>query len=99
MVGSVATERSLHVWRNMYPTGAGTLGYGTRSGPQTTVSDRGTVTIPADFRRRLDIEPGDTLRWSADDEGHLSVEVVHERAGVFDGFEPVAAGETNAVEV
>jgi AbrB family looped-hinge helix DNA binding protein len=40
---------------------------------QTTVSDRGTVTIPAELRRRLDIEPGDTLRWSADDEGHLFV--------------------------
>jgi AbrB family looped-hinge helix DNA binding protein len=68
-------------------------------GPEeTTVSDRGMVTIPVDLRRRLDIESGDKLRWATDDEGNLSVEVVHQREGVFDDFEPVDAGETNAVE-
>jgi AbrB family looped-hinge helix DNA binding protein len=68
-------------------------------GPEeTTVSDRGMVTIPADLRRRLDIESGDKLRWATDDEGNLSVEVVRQREGVFDDFEPVDAGETNAVE-
>jgi AbrB family looped-hinge helix DNA binding protein len=51
---------------------------------ETTVSDRGMVTIPAALRRRLDIEPGDKLRWSADDEGDLSVEVVKQRYGAFD---------------
>ena len=68
-------------------------------GPEeTTVSDRGMVTIPADLRRRLDIESGDKLRWATDDEGNLSVEVIYQREGVFDDFEPVDAGETNAVE-
>ena len=47
---------------------------------ETTVSDRGMVTIPAALRRRLDIEPGDKLRWEADD-GELTVEVVD--TGVF----------------
>ena len=65
---------------------------------ETKVSDRGMVTIPADLRRQLGIEPGDKLRWTADEEGELSVEVVHQREGVFDDFEPVDAGETNAVE-
>ncbi|ELZ46463.1 transcriptional regulator [Halorubrum californiense DSM 19288] len=65
---------------------------------ETTVSDRGMVTIPADLRRRLDIEPGDKLRWAADEDGVLSVEVVRQREGAFDGFEPVDVGETNAVE-
>jgi AbrB family looped-hinge helix DNA binding protein len=65
---------------------------------ETTVSDRGMVTIPAKLRRRLGIEAGDKLRWNVDDEGRLSVEVVHQREGVFDDFEPVDAGETNAVE-
>jgi antitoxin PrlF len=65
---------------------------------ETKVSDRGMVTIPADLRRRLDIEPGDKLRWTLNDEGNLSVEIVHQREGVFDDFEPVDAGETNAVE-
>ena len=51
---------------------------------ETTVSDRGMVTIPAALRHRLDIEPGDKLRWSADDEGDLSVEVVKQRYGAFD---------------
>jgi len=50
---------------------------------ETTVSDRGMVTIPADLRRRLDIEPGDKLRWEADDDRALSVEVVKQRYGAF----------------
>jgi len=65
---------------------------------ETTVSDRGMVTVPVDLRRCLGIEPGDKLRWATDDEGNLSVEVVRQREGVFDDFEPVDAGETNAVE-
>ena len=65
---------------------------------ETKVSDRGMVTIPADLRQRLDIEPGDKLRWTTDEGGTLSVEMVHQREGVFDDFEPVNAGETNAVD-
>jgi AbrB family looped-hinge helix DNA binding protein len=69
-------------------------------GPEETkVSDRGMVTVPATLRRRLDIERGDKLRWTIGDDDSLSVEVVHQREGVFDDFEPVDAGETNAVEI
>ena len=66
---------------------------------ETKVSDRGMVTIPASLRHRLDIEAGDKLRWAVDDGGTLSAEVVHQREGVFDDFEPVDIGETNAVEI
>jgi len=59
---------------------------------ETKVSDRGMVTIPASLRRRLDIEAGDKLRWKTDDEGALSVEVVKQRYGAFDDFEPVPMG-------
>jgi AbrB family looped-hinge helix DNA binding protein len=59
---------------------------------ETKVSDSGVVTIPADIRRRLDIEPGDKLRWQTDDEGNLIVEVVHEGYGAFEDFEPVPMG-------
>ncbi|WP_135663708.1 AbrB/MazE/SpoVT family DNA-binding domain-containing protein [Halorhabdus rudnickae] len=59
---------------------------------ETTVSDRGMVTIPADLRRRLDIEPGDKLRWDTDEKGNLSVEVVKQCYGAFDDFEPVSMG-------
>lgn len=51
---------------------------------ETTVSDGGMVTIPADLRRRLDIEPGDKLRWDTDEAGNLSVEVVKQRYGAFE---------------
>jgi AbrB family looped-hinge helix DNA binding protein len=51
---------------------------------ETKVSDRGMVTIPADLRQRLDIEPGDKLRWKTDEEGNLSVEVVKQRYGAFE---------------
>ncbi len=66
---------------------------------ETKVSDRGMVTIPAALRRRLDIEPGDKLRWTTDGDGNLSIEVVQQREGVFDDFEPVDVGETTAVDV
>ncbi|MDL0135373.1 AbrB/MazE/SpoVT family DNA-binding domain-containing protein [Halobacterium salinarum] len=59
---------------------------------ETKVSDRGMVTIPASLRRRLDIEAGDKLRWNVDDDGNLSVEVVKQRYGAFDDFEPVSMG-------
>lgn len=59
---------------------------------ETTVSDSGMVTIPAALRRRLDIEPGDKLRWDVDEEGTLSVEVVKQRYGAFDDFEAVPMG-------
>lgn len=52
---------------------------------ETKVSDRGMVTIPASLRRRLDIEAGDKLRWTVDGEDDLSVEVVRQRYGAFDG--------------
>ena len=51
---------------------------------ETTVSDRGMITIPASLRRRLDIEAGDKLRWNIDDKGDLSVEVVRQRYGAFE---------------
>jgi len=51
---------------------------------ETTVSDRGMVTIPASLRRRLDIEAGDKLRWDVDDEGNIAVEVVRQRYGAFE---------------
>lgn len=59
---------------------------------ETKVSDRGMVTIPASLRRRLDIEAGDKLRWDVDEDGTLTVEVVKQRYGAFDDFEPVSMG-------
>ncbi|UPM42648.1 AbrB/MazE/SpoVT family DNA-binding domain-containing protein [Halocatena salina] len=59
---------------------------------ETTVSDRRMVTIPASFCQRLDIEPGDKLRWDIDEEGSLKVAVVKQRYGAFDDFEPVPMG-------
>jgi AbrB family looped-hinge helix DNA binding protein len=59
---------------------------------ETEVSDRGAVTIPVALRRRLDIESGDKLRWAVDDEGNLEAEVVKQRHGAFDDFEPVPMG-------
>lgn len=67
------------------------------SSEETTVSDRGMVTVPAEIRRHLGIGAGDKLRWTADEDGALEVEVIHQREGVFDDFEPVDAGETDAV--
>lgn len=51
---------------------------------ETKVNDRGMVTIPAEIRRRLDIEAGDKLQWDVTDEGTLTVDVVRQRYGAFD---------------
>lgn len=59
---------------------------------ETTVSDRGRVTIPASLRRRLDLEAGDKIRWDLDEDGDLSVEVVKQEYGAFDDFEAVPMG-------
>jgi len=50
------------------------------------------VTIPASLRRRLNIDAGDKLRWDVDDDGTLSIEIVKQRYGSFDDFEPVSMG-------
>jgi antitoxin PrlF len=57
---------------------------------ETKVSDRGMVTIPASLCRRLDIEPGNKLRWDTDDEGTLVAEVIKQHYGAFDDFERVS---------
>jgi antitoxin PrlF len=64
---------------------------------ETTVNDSYSVTVPAAIRRVAGIEPGDKLRWSVDETGTLSVEVVEQRYGAFSELEPVdTAEETHA---
>lgn len=59
---------------------------------ETQVNDSYSVTVPAVVRRAADIDAGDKLRWVVDEEGRLSVEVVKQRVGVFDDFEPASMG-------
>lgn len=66
---------------------------------ETTVNGSYAVTIPAAIREDLDLEPGDRLNWSIDEEGRLVAEIVRERYGAFDDLEPIDMGETDAVEV
>jgi AbrB family looped-hinge helix DNA binding protein len=66
---------------------------------ETTVTDRGGSVIPAALRERLDIEPGDKLRWELDDDDTLRVTVVRQRPGAFTDFEPASGPPTNAVAV
>lgn len=65
---------------------------------ETTVNDRYAVTIPSAIRSRLDIQPGDKVRWAVTAEESLEVEVVKQRKGVFKDFEPIDIGPTNAAE-
>lgn len=69
------------------------------SDSETTVNGSYSVTVPADVRDRVDLEPGDKLRWTVDDDGRLVAEVIRERYGVFEGVDPIKGGEeTNSVE-
>lgn len=63
---------------------------------ETTVNDSFSVTVPAAVRREAGIEAGDKLRWTVDDDGTLSVELLKQRVGVFEDFEPVAMGGDGA---
>ena len=56
---------------------------------ETTVEDDYAVRIP----ERLDVSPGDRLRWVVTDRGELSVEVVEQEYGVFEDAEPVSLGD------
>jgi len=65
---------------------------------ESTVSGN-QANIPARIRRELDIDDGDQLRWSLDDDGTLRVELVQQRRGTFadfDGYDGEA--ETNAAQ-
>jgi antitoxin PrlF len=65
---------------------------------ETTVNDSRSVTIPKDVCDELGVKPGDRVRWRVED-GELSVEIIRQRYGAFDDFEPVDIGEeTNAAE-
>jgi AbrB family looped-hinge helix DNA binding protein len=69
------------------------------SDSETTVNGSYSVTVPADVRDRVDLEPGDKLRWSVDDDSRLVAEVVRERYGAFEDADPIDIGEeTDAVE-
>lgn len=66
---------------------------------ETTVNDSHSVTVPSEIRERLDIEPGDKLRWTLGEGDELRVEVVRQRYGAFEDLDPVDVGEeTDAVE-
>lgn len=47
------------------------------SADETTVNDRYAVTIPAAIRTRLDIQPGDKVRWAVIADESLEVEGVN----------------------
>jgi AbrB family looped-hinge helix DNA binding protein len=59
---------------------------------ETTMTDHGGATVPAEVRDRLDIEPGDKLRWRLEDDGTLTVEVKRQREGSFEDFGPFDSG-------
>lgn len=60
---------------------------------ETTVNESYSVTVPAVVRRAANVEAGDKLRWSVDDAGAVSVELVKQQYGVFSDLEPVDIGE------
>jgi len=53
---------------------------------ESTVSGN-QANIPAHIRRELDIDDGDKLRWTIEDDGTLRVRVVQQRRGTFSDFD------------
>jgi len=60
---------------------------------ETTVNDSYSITVPAAIRREANIEAGDRLRWTVDEAGRISVEIVKQRHGAFSDLDPVDTGE------
>jgi len=60
---------------------------------ETTVNDSYSITVPAAIRREANIEAGDKLRWTVDEAGRISVEIVKQRHGAFSDLDPVDTGE------
>lgn len=59
---------------------------------ESTITDNYAATIPASVRELLDVQPGDKLRWTATDDRELRVEVIRQREGALDDFEPEPMG-------
>ena len=59
---------------------------------ESVLNENYAATVPARVRERVDVRPGDKLRWTATDSGELRVEVVRQRHGALDDLEPVDLG-------
>lgn len=68
------------------------------SDSETTVNSSYSATIPAEVREQIDLEPGDRLHWTVDEDGRLVAEIIRERMGHMADMEPIDMGETDAVE-
>lgn len=66
---------------------------------ESRVNDQWAVRIPPSVREEMDVQPGDRLKWSVDEDGRLVATVVQERHGTTDDLDPVDMGETDAVEI
>ncbi|PSP85708.1 AbrB family transcriptional regulator [Halobacteriales archaeon QS_6_64_34] len=64
---------------------------------ETKVNDRGSTTIPAEIRDRLDINSGDKIRWTITEDGDLTVEIVKQKTGVFSDFEPASTRPSSSL--
>ena len=51
----------------------------------TTLTSKGQVTIPAEIRAKLDLKPGDKLRFKLSKSGALTIEP-HRRRSIFDSL-------------
>jgi len=59
---------------------------------QSKITENYAATIPAGVRDRLDVQPGDKLRWTATEDVELRVKTVQQREGALGGFEPEPMG-------
>jgi antitoxin PrlF len=60
---------------------------------ETTVNESYSVTVPSAVRREAGVEAGDKIRWSVDEDGRLSIELVKQQYGAFSQLEPVDVGD------
>lgn len=66
---------------------------------ESVLNENYAATVPARVRERIDVRPGDKLRWTATDAGELRVEVVRQRYGALDDLDLVDLGGVTDDEI
>lgn len=67
-------------------------------GSKTTVDDHGAVSIPETVREAAGIAPGDDVRWTVDEDGTVTLEVLEGTYGAFDDVDPVEGPDREPVD-
>jgi bifunctional DNA-binding transcriptional regulator/antitoxin component of YhaV-PrlF toxin-antitoxin module len=59
---------------------------------ESKLDDDYTLRLPEQVRDRLDVQPGDKIRWTVTEDGDLSIEVIEQEYGAFEDAPVISLG-------